>query len=214
MSTTPKYEVLYFPIRGRAEQIRLLLALTGTQFTDTGVADWPNLKPKTPLGQLPLLIDRSGAEEFVIPQSAAIMRHLARSLGAYGDSEREAVLADVLADTVQDIRAKFVPIAFAARYNPPADTVAKYWSEVLPHNVQLLEKLLSRSTKPEAGFFAGARPTYADIMVFDLLDGHVTMRPSCLDGSAALKAFMARIAARPALAHYRATRRPSELSAG
>ncbi len=211
MSTSPTFEVLYFPIHGRAEQIRLLLHYTGTTFTDTAVTDWPALKGKTPLGQLPILIDRSAGSEFVIPQSAAIMRHLARTLGAYGESEREHVLADIVAETVQDARAKFVPVAFAARYNPPADTIEKYWSEVLPHNLQLLEKLLSRSTKPDAGYFAGAKPTYADIMVFDLLDGHLTMKPASLDGHPALKAFHARIAALPTLASYLATRRPSEL---
>jgi len=213
MSTSPTFEVLYFPIHGRAEQIRLLLHYTGTTFTDTAVTDWPALKGKTPLGQLPILIDRSGAEEFVIPQSAAIMRHLARTLGAYGDSEREHVLADIVAETVQDARAKFVPVAFAARYNPPADTIEKYWSEVLPHNLQLFDKLLSRSAKPEAGFFAGAKPTYADLMVFDLLDGHLAMKPASLDAFPSLKAFHARIAALPTLSGYLATRRPSELRA-
>ena len=211
MSTSPKYEVLYFPIHGRAEQIRLLLHYTGTAFADTGVTDWPALKGKTPLGQLPILIDRSSGEDLVIPQSAAIMRHLARTLGAYGENEREHVLADIVAETVQDARAKFVPVAFAARYNPPADAIEKYWAEVLPHNLQLLEKLLSRSTKPDAGFFAGAKPTYADLMVFDLLDGHLTMKPASLDGHPALKAFHARIATQPTLIHYLATRRPSEL---
>jgi glutathione S-transferase len=213
MSTSPRFELLYFPIHGRAEQIRLLLHYTGTAFADTGVTDWPALKGKTPLGQLPILIDRSGGAELVIPQSAAIMRHLARTLGAYGENEHEHVLTDVLAETAQDVRAKFVPVAFAARYNPPADSVEKYWSEVLPHNLQLLEKLLSRSTKPEAGFFVGAKPTYADLMVFDLLDGHLSMKPASLDAHPALKAFHARIAALPTLSGYLATRRPSELRA-
>lgn len=213
MSTSPKFEVLYFPIHGRAEQIRLLLHYTGTTFTDTAVTDWPALKGKTPLGQLPILIDRSSGEDFVIPQSAAIMRHLARTLGAYGENEREHVLADIVAETVQDARAKFVPVAFAARYNPPADSIEKYWSEVLPHNLQLLEKLLSRSAKPEAGFFVGSKATYADLLVFDLLDGHLAMKPASLDAHPNLKAFHARVASLPTLSGYLAKRRPSELKA-
>lgn len=215
MSTSPKYEVLYFPIRGRAEQIRLLLHYSGTPFVDTGVTDWPTLKGKTPLGQLPILVDRTGSDgELVIPQSAAIVRHLARKLGLYGETLREQALADVVAETVTDIRAKFVPVAFAARYNPPAETIEKYWSEVLAHNLALLEKLLQRSTQPEAGFFVGSKPTYADFLVFDVLDGHLTMKPACLDGHPALQAFFARISALPQLASYLATRRPSELKAG
>jgi glutathione S-transferase len=214
MSTSPQYEVLYFPIRGRAEPIRLLLAYSGAPFVDTPVTDWPALKGKTPLGQLPILVDRSGGDgvaELVIPQSAAIVRHLARKLNLYGETLREQALADVVAETVQDIRAKFVPVAFAARYNPPAETIEKYWSEVLLQNLALLDKLLQRSAHPEAGFFVGAKPTYADFQVFDVLDGHLSMKPACLDNHAALKAFFARIAALPQLASYLATRRPSEL---
>lgn len=211
MSTSPQYEVLYFPIRGRAESIRLLLHYTATPFADTPVSDWPALKGKTPLGQVPILIDRSGAAELVVPQSAAIMRHLARTLGAYGENEREHVLTDIVAETVQDARAKFTPVAFAARYNPPAETIEKYWSEGLPHICALLENLLSRSTQPSAGLFVGAKPTYADLMVFDLLDSHLAMKPSSLDGHPMLQAFHARIAALPTLSAYLATRRPSEL---
>jgi len=57
----------------------------------------------------------------------------------------------------------------------------------------------------------GAKPTYADLLVFDLLDGNLTMKPACLDGHPALKAFFARIAESPNLASYLASRRPSEL---
>lgn len=214
MSTSPQYEVVYFPIRGRAEQIRLLLAYAGTPFVDTPVTDWPALKGKTPLGQVPILIDRTNPEaELVIPQSAAIVRHLARKLGLYGQTLREQALADVVAETVQDIRAKFVPVAFAFRYNPPAETIEKYWSEVLPQNLALLDKLLQRSTQPESGFFVTGSPTYADFLVFDVLDGHLSLKPGCLDQHAALTAFFARVSALPQLASYLATRRPSELKA-
>lgn len=216
MSQSPQYELLYFPIRARAEQIRLLFHFSGTPFVDTGVTDWPSLKAKTPLGQLPILIDRSGGDgeaELVLPQSQAIVRHLARKLNLYGENLREHALADVVSETVQDIRAKFVSVAFAARMGSTPETIEKYWSEVLPHSLALLEKLLSRSTQPAAGYFVGAKPTYADLLVFDLLDGNLTMKPACLDAHPALKAFVARIAESPNLASYLATRRPSELKA-
>lgn len=213
MSSAPKYEVLYFPIRGRAEQIRLLLAYTGTPFTDTAVTDWPGYKSKTPLGQLPVLIDRTSGEEWAIPQSAAILRHLARTLGVYGANEREHVLADIVAETVVDVRARFIPVAMAARFQTPAETVAKYWAEGVNQNLEILNTLLSRSAAPAAGFFVGEKPTYADLMVFDVLDGHVQIKPSCLDNQPGLKAFHDRIRNLPSIASYLASRRPSELQA-
>jgi len=213
MSSAPRYELLYFPMRGRAEQIRLLLAYTGTPFTDTYVTDWAAYKAKTPLGQLPLLIDRSNGEDWVIPQSAAIMRHLARTLGAYGESEREHVLADVVAETVLDVHDRVIPVAYAAQYHTPAQTVARYWSEEMPRSMGQLCGLLARSAAPAAGFFAAARPTYADLMVFDLLDAHLHMKPGCLDVTPGLKEFHGRISRLPALAAYLACRRPSELAA-
>ena len=92
MSQSPQYELLYFPIRARAEHVRLLFHFSGTPFVDTGVTDWPSLKAKTPLGQLPIP-DRSqrgdGEAELVLPQSQAIVRHLARKLNLYGENLRE-----------------------------------------------------------------------------------------------------------------------------
>ena len=51
-----KLEVVYFPIRGRAEAVRLLLADNGIEFTDTRIAGeaWNELKPKTHFGQVDL----------------------------------------------------------------------------------------------------------------------------------------------------------------
>ena len=80
----------------------------------------------------------------MLPQSQAIVRHLARKLNLYGENLREHALADVVSETVQDIRAKFVSVAFAARMGSTPETIEKYWSEVLPHSLALLEKLLSR----------------------------------------------------------------------
>ncbi len=47
----------YFPVRGRAEPIRMLLKLCGVPFEDVKVdfEDWPTMKEETPFGQLPVL---------------------------------------------------------------------------------------------------------------------------------------------------------------
>jgi len=54
MDTVPK--IMYFPIRGRAEPTRLILALAGQKFENEVVAfaDWPQVKATLPIDQMPI----------------------------------------------------------------------------------------------------------------------------------------------------------------
>jgi glutathione S-transferase len=73
-STTPTIKLTYFDIAGRGEPVRLALALSKTPFEDERInfAQWGELKPKTPNGQLPLLtIDGE-----VKTQSMAMLRYI------------------------------------------------------------------------------------------------------------------------------------------
>jgi len=80
---TPKIKLTYFNIEGAAEPVRLALVLSGTEYEDDRVAfaDWKELKPKVPHGQLPvMMIDNSPIKT----QSGAMLRwvgaHLSSSL--------------------------------------------------------------------------------------------------------------------------------------
>jgi glutathione S-transferase len=68
-----KIKLTYFDIEGAAEPTRLALALAGQEFEDVRVsfADWKDLKPKTPYGQLPLMNIDDGP---VQTQSGAMLR--------------------------------------------------------------------------------------------------------------------------------------------
>ena len=54
---SPTYEIIYFDGPGRAEAIRVMLHVAGIEFKDTRIAgkDWPEYKPETPLGSMPIL---------------------------------------------------------------------------------------------------------------------------------------------------------------
>jgi glutathione S-transferase len=198
----PRYELQYFPARGRAEPIRLLFAAAQVPFTDIPITDWPASRSQTPLGQLPVLIEHSGdGSEFRIPQSGAIMRHLARRFDLYGKTERQKTMADYIADTTFDWRDKFVPIQFAAMMRTSEEALAKYWDN-LPQTLAVFERLLGQSTQAEAGFFVGESVTYADIAVFEILDSHLTLRSDCLESFPVLKAFVARMHELPGIAEY------------
>lgn len=68
-------KLTYFDIEGVAEPVRLALALAGVPFEDVRVKfpDWPELKPKTPYGQLPILQIDDNPE--VMTQSGAMLRY-------------------------------------------------------------------------------------------------------------------------------------------
>jgi len=200
-----QYELLYFPVRGRGEQIRLTFALAQVPFTDTAVTDWPASKSSTPTGQLPVLRVRSESGETMIPQSFAIIRHIARQFHLYGTNEQQRTQCDVLADTANDWRNKWVPVAFAKMMNTPVETIEKYWHD-LPGTLALFERLHGQSAAPEAGWFVGEKPTYADVVIFDILDEHVAVRPELLVDYPGLAGFVARFKALPGIAARLASR--------
>jgi hypothetical protein len=123
------YKVHYFGPGGRAESIRLLLTDAGVAFEDVHVAGrWPEVKPTTPLGQLPVL----EVDGVMYAQSHAILRMLARKFGTilatprkkritnayysftglYGDNELQAFYVDQFVDTVNDMQAKVSPLTY------------------------------------------------------------------------------------------------------
>lgn len=199
------YDLLYFPSRGRAEQIRVLLTLEQVPFTETAPANWVELKPETPFGLLPVFTDRSETEALVIPESGAIMRHLARKHDMYGSTLRHHAMCDALVDWVAEARTQYIPIAYAAVLQPSKEQVEQYWAQ-LPQTLSLLERALSRSTKPDAGWFVTDTPTFADVATFDLLDGLETIKPGCLAEYAGLTGFVARFRELPTLASFFAER--------
>ncbi|MCC7069983.1 MAG: glutathione S-transferase family protein [Deltaproteobacteria bacterium] len=209
MSTS--YEIIYFGIHGRAEPIRLLFALAGVSFTDTAVTreEWKGLKGTMPLFQLPVLVERSEAGERRIPQSQAILRHLARSFGLYGNDEDERLRADVLAETCVDVSAALSALVYGPNKDNP-EAVAKYWAETWRTGVAKLDALLAAAPSSAAGLFVCSHPTFADVVAFQVLHTHLVHRPTCLDPAPALRRFHDRMAALPQWQAYLASRRKHE----
>lgn len=69
-----KFKLYYFNLKARSEPIRLIFHLADQEFEDVRIKheDWPNLKPKTPLGHLPYLDIIDGSNVISIGQSTAI----------------------------------------------------------------------------------------------------------------------------------------------
>ncbi len=208
MSTS--YELVYFPVHGRAEPIRLLFALAGQPFTNRTLTrdEWVKQKSQMPLGQIPVLIERDAGGERVIPQSMAIVRHLARRFDLYGATDDERLAVDVALDTAADAGAGIGPLVFGPGRGDAA-AFAKHFGEVWPTHARRLETLLA-SNKAGSGFYVGARATCADVAVFQLLHAHLALSTTALDGFDGLRAFYERLAALPQWQTYLATRAPHE----
>ena len=203
MTTT--YTLTYFDVRGRAEPIRLLLNLAAVPFEDVGLTydQWGAHRATAPQGQLPYLTESVDGVATEIPQTMAIVRHLARVHGLDGRDERERLRADVAAETALDLRVPHAQLRFSPAWNDDAAR-AKFAAEVVPTHLARLDRRLG-----DAPWFASEAPTYADVVVFDVLNRLLVTWPEILAAHPRLAAFADRLRALPKLAGYLAHRRPA-----
>jgi glutathione S-transferase len=204
MSTT--YILHYFPGRGRAEAIRLFFAMVGAPFEDRRIAgpEWGALKPEVPLGRMPYLLEVSPEGNRQIPQSAAILRHLARRYDRYGVTPDDQLRADIVSDTAVELRDALSSVRFGPAASDPA-LKAKFEAETLPPHVARMAHALALG--PSSGWFAAAEPTFADALAFDALESARDLFPTSLDAHPSLVAFLDRFAAVPGVREYLADRK-------
>lgn len=193
----PGYKLVYFPVRGRAQALRYICADNGITLEEQVVAmnEWGALKPKTPLGQLPVFYDG----DFVLAQSNAILRYVAKKHGLYGKDDKEAALIDMINDQQEDVRLTYINLIYRNYEAGKADYVKS-----IPDNLKVLETVLSRNHGGD-GFFIGDKISFADYTIFDLLDNLVTLSSTCLDTLPLLKGFYTRMGNREKIAKLRST---------
>ncbi|XP_069489086.1 glutathione S-transferase Mu 1-like isoform X1 [Ambystoma mexicanum] len=179
----------YWDVRGLGHSIRLLLEYTGTKYEekmytcgpapDYDRSDW--LKEKETLGldfpNLPYFIDGS----VKLTQSSAIIRYIARKHNLCGESEEEMVRVDLLQSQVMDFRMQLATIA----YSPDFEALKGPYLKQLPDKLKLFSEFLGQRK-----WFAGEKITFADFLVYDVLDQHRMLEPKCLDSFPNLKTFL------------------------
>lgn len=199
----PSLKLYYFRIRGLAEPIRMMLKDNGVEFEDiTFLKDdqWFNvIKKQMAFGQVPCL--KEGDME--IPQSGAIIRHLARKLNLAGETEEEKVFADFFSEGLRDVHDKYCDMIYrdyGSKDTFLATTYPAEWTKV--------ESLLKKHANGEK-FVLGDKLSYADYLLFEELDIGLILSPTCLDAFPVLKAYHARFAKREGLqAHFAARSYP------
>jgi glutathione S-transferase len=157
----PSYKLTYFNVRGFAEMSRLIFEYAKQPYEDVRVdhADWPNLKAKTPFGQLPVL----EVDGKPLAQSCAIARYLARKFNLAGKDEFEQAYVDSIADLQKDLYSKLAPVFGAVTEGNESDREAlkaSVFTATLEQYMPIFERLLKESG---SGFFAKSGVTWASL---------------------------------------------------
>lgn len=198
------YRLSYFPFRGRAEQIRLMLHALQQPFEEVPVnrqmfMDMKKQGPKTlPFGSLPVLEDG----ELRLAQGPVIVGYLARKHDRCPADVGLAARADAIALGAEDLRTKYFSVQRKEADEHKEFLDGDFSKRWLPSFEGLLEE-------SGTGFFAGDGWTHADIAVWDALDAVATYLTDAgvrFSGYERVKALRDRIAELPGLADYLSTR--------
>jgi len=192
---TQPLRLTYFAGRGRAEQIRWLLAATGVEWTEAVLHSSEQFKALAAqdcaFGQVPLL----EIDGLKLVQTQAIIRHLARRGELVGNSTSEQALADSVAEAALDFRASVLALPFSGDKAACVASIERY--------APAFERLLATSA---SDFISGGEAlTYADVLLAEACTSYNEAGGECAVSSARwprLAALVERVVASPLLAAY------------
>jgi GST-like protein len=157
----------------------------------------PEFLARSPNGKIPALVD----DDVVVFESGAILEYLADKAGRFLPKERPA-RAEVLSWTYWQVGGPgpmFGQLGAFARETPRDDhAFAKFQGEARRLVGVLDGQLRPRQQDRERDWIAGEY-SIADIINYPWFDTLLHMQPDALDGADAVKAWMKRMAARPAV---------------
>ncbi|XP_066456354.1 glutathione S-transferase Mu 4-like isoform X2 [Eleutherodactylus coqui] len=191
----------YWDIRGLGHAIRLLLEYTGTHYEekryvegggpDNDRSQWLADKEKLGLDfpNLPYLLDG----DVKLTQSNTILRYIACKHGLCGDTETEKNFVSLLENEALDLR---MQIAYLS-YDPEFEKRKGPYLEKLPSVLARYSRFLG-----ERHWFVGDKITLADFVIYDGLDQHKILDPTCLQNFKNLQDFLVRFERLPAIAAY------------
>jgi len=187
-----KYKLIYFDVKGKAEVIRLMLASANVDYEDVRLDkehQWPEYKPKTPFGQVPVL----EVDGKMIAQSAAITRFIAHKHGLAGVNDLEAARIDMLFEGINDVMPHVRPASMLFRKKEIEEAKAllkKIYEEHLKKFLNNYSKFLKEEG---TGFLVGKKVSYTDIGLLYFLSNLHENDESILNSHEDLLAYKARI---------------------
>jgi glutathione S-transferase len=216
-----RYELYYWPgIQGRGEFVRLALEEAGADYVDVarrkgGIRRMLHLLSAKRLEHPPFAPPFLKAGPLVVGQTANILLFLGarHGLAPAGEAGRLWVhqLQLTIADLVAEAHDTHHPIAASLYYEDQkaeARRAAKaFIAERMPKFLGYFERVLERNGK----FLAGRKLSYADLSLFQVVEGLRYAFPRVMKKIAKkvplVVALHDRVAARPRIAAYRASKR-------
>jgi len=155
-----KFKLIYLPVGGRGDQIRLIFKYTGTEFEDERIP-FEEIQKRTengelPFGQVPVLHH----DGFVLAQACAIVKYVSQILKIWPEDPNLSATAMSLTLSAEDFRIKMFAFYFEKdeeRKKKKLQEVTE-WAKSYQEN---LEKMLDKKR-----FFFGDNATGADLAVF------------------------------------------------
>ncbi len=213
------YELYYWSgIQGRGEFVRLALEDAGVDYVDIALQPDGDEKLMAFIERNDLLRPpfappflRDG--DLVIAQTAVILTHLGDRLGLSSRSEVERLwlhqIQLTIADAVGEAHDTHHPLGAHLYYEdqkPEARRRAKHFREQrIPKFLGWFDEILARNPLGDA-YLVGANATYADLSLFQLVEGLLYAFPhatqACLAKAARVASHRQRISARPRLRAY------------
>lgn len=159
----PSYKLIYFPIRGRAEHLRLMFVYAKVPFEDVRITkdEWEKLKPTTPWGQVPVL----EIDGVMVEQSLPLARHLAKQFGLDGKDDMERLQADVFVAHLDDLKNQFGTMLREQDPEKKTAILKNLQKDVFPVFFEKLEKRVAKN-----GFSVSKSILWSDILLSALLD--------------------------------------------
>jgi len=167
--------------------------------------NWPEKKPKMPMGQVPVL-DVDGK---MLAQSVAIGRYLANEYGLAGKDNWEKAVADMYVDGVSDVMPGLAPVYHAIMANDVEKREAawsKYRDENLKPFLDRYEKFLGENP---SGWLVGDKVTWADLVLAEFTERLNTIyEKDVIKSHAKIFAHMQKVHELPNIKKYVAERPP------
>lgn len=216
----------YFPIRGRAEVARLLLAYKGVEWQEDkeSLADETDARGGMKTNRLGKFVFRQSPsyqddetlpplspQVAALPQSGAILRHLARQHGLYGDgSLRQAADVDVVLEGIESLRTAYISLIYVSQLKDEAkeEYYAKHCDASTVDGARnngahwgYVDTYIAASGKD--GWAVGSQATVADFALYEMFELNVRIFGDRIKGEwPALAAHHAKIAAIPEIKAY------------
>jgi glutathione S-transferase len=183
--------LLYYPIRGRAEPIRLALVIGEEDWKEETLEDFSKVSTyknaagtsTVPFGQFPIWKDdiHNG---FTLSQMDAILRHIGRRHLLYGYNPLIDARIDELLGGVESIRQKYAQLIY--EYEVENHKKMQYFNDYIhPDSAKgkrnggahffYLEELVKRNRELNTStpWSCGPNLTIGDVQIFDIVDVHI-----------------------------------------